>query len=230
MKLLSLKEYAKLKNVTYEAVRKQVKRYEKELAGHLIQDGRQTFLDEFAVDFLDEKRAKNPVVIVQQDKDAKIEALEAQVKDLLIKVAQQADIISEWHQKQLETEKAKLVIDAVHSKQALRQKELDEREILLKEKEEKAAAEVAEAHRQVKILEGFVADAKAEIQVLTDEKAAEMQQAQDAIEQMRSEAFQRLQEAESAVARELEAQKRAEDSEAELAAYKALPWYKRIFK
>ncbi len=60
------------------------------------------------------------------------------------------------------------------------------------------------AEKETKILEGFIQDAKTEIATLTEEKAQE-------------------------AARAAEAAKRAELAEAELAAYKALPWYKKIF-
>ena len=60
------------------------------------------------------------------------------------------------------------------------------------------------AEESVKRLEGAVADAKTEIATLTEEKAKE-------------------------AARAAEAAKRAELAEAELAAYKALPWYKKLF-
>ena len=99
MKTVSLKDYAEQKRVSYEAVRQQVIRYKKELGNHIIRDGRQQFLDEEAVAFLDEKRQKNPVTVIQQDKNGQIEALEEQVKQLLMKTAAQADRIaelSEW--------------------------------------------------------------------------------------------------------------------------------------
>lgn len=95
MNVISLKDYAKLNNVSYEAVRQQVVRYKDELNGHIIRDGRQQFLDEDAVAFLDGKRQKNPVAIIQQNKDERIESLEEQVKQLLIKTAAQADQIAQ---------------------------------------------------------------------------------------------------------------------------------------
>lgn len=94
MNVISLKDYAKNNNVTYEAVRQQVVRYKTELESHIIVDGRQQFLDEEAVAFLDAKRQKNPVVIVQQDKDELIEALRNEKETLLTKIAAQADKIS----------------------------------------------------------------------------------------------------------------------------------------
>lgn len=94
MNIITIKEYARQKNVTYEAVRKQITRYSAELEGHIIKDGRQQLLDEEAVSFLDNKRAKNPVVYHQQAKDEKIEELEQENKNLLIKIAAQADKIA----------------------------------------------------------------------------------------------------------------------------------------
>ena len=52
MVLISIKDYAKNNRISYEAVRQQVKRYSAELAGHIVKDGRQQFLDEEAVLFL----------------------------------------------------------------------------------------------------------------------------------------------------------------------------------
>ena len=54
--MVSLKEYAKNKGVSYEAVRKQVNRYKDELKGHISKVNRTQYLDEEAVAFLDSKR------------------------------------------------------------------------------------------------------------------------------------------------------------------------------
>lgn len=69
-------------------------------------------------------------------------------------------------------------------------------------------ARLEAAEKETKLLEGFIQDAKAEIRTLTEEKAEEVAKAQH----------------EAA-----ETAKRAELAEAELAAYKALPWYKKLF-
>lgn len=84
----SIKEYASRKNVSYEAVRKQVKRYEKDLEGHITKVGKKQYLDDEAVAFLDDKREKNPIVVIQADKDERIEELERENKLLLVKVAE----------------------------------------------------------------------------------------------------------------------------------------------
>lgn len=86
MNLISIKDYAVQNNVSYEAIRQQTVRYKKELEGHIIKDNRTQFLDEEAVAFLDSKREKNPVVIIQQDKDDRIKVLEEENKTLLQRV------------------------------------------------------------------------------------------------------------------------------------------------
>ena len=86
MHVISLRDYAAQKGISYEAVRQQVVRYKDELEGHIIKDGRQQFLDEEAVSFLDAKRQKNPVTIIQQSKDEELEMLRQQKEALLVRV------------------------------------------------------------------------------------------------------------------------------------------------
>lgn len=186
MNVISLKDYAAQKNISYEAVRQQVVRYKDELGSHVIRDGRQQFLDEEAVAFLDDKRQKNPVALIQQSKDDRIEELEDQVKQLLVKTAAQADRISELAQ--WKADNAMLLAGAEQNRLALQAAQ-----------EEKIALQ------------------------------RDYAQAAEALEQMRDEAHMRLQEAEAAEERELQARKEAAMAEAELAAYKALPWWKKIF-
>ena len=56
--MISIKDYAKNKGVSYEAVRKQVNRYKDELDGHIHKQNRTQYLDDEAVTFLDSKRAE----------------------------------------------------------------------------------------------------------------------------------------------------------------------------
>ena len=129
MNVISLKDYAKQNNISYEAVRQQVVRYKDDLAEHIIRDGRQQFLDEDAVAFLDSKRQKNPVAIIQMDKDEQIEALRREKENLLIKVAEQADIISRQATDLREADKALGKVD----------------QLLLSAKEDKERAEALAA-------------------------------------------------------------------------------------
>lgn len=112
MEIISLKDYAKQKNISYEAVRQQIVRYASDLDGHIIKDGRQQFLDNEAVAFLDAKRKKNPVAIYQLEKDDEIERLENENKELLLKLSAVQDqlIKSQEEYRQLSDKAAKVTL------------------------------------------------------------------------------------------------------------------------
>ena len=74
--MITIRDYAKENNVSYEAIRKQIKRYEDELNGHIIKQNRTQFLDDIAVAILDQHRRENPVIIVNQDTDFRLKQLE----------------------------------------------------------------------------------------------------------------------------------------------------------
>jgi len=93
--MITIREYARKNNVSYEAIRKQIKRYENELKEHIIKQNRTQFLDEVAVEILDRHRGESPIVIVNQDTSSKLQLLEEENKNLLVKVAAQADKISQ---------------------------------------------------------------------------------------------------------------------------------------
>ena len=147
MRITTLKDYAREQNVSYEAIRKQIKRYSKELSGHIIRDGRQQMLDEVAVEFLNDKRQKNPVVIVQQDKDALITTLQAENKELLLEITRlQRDIINTAsEQKFLEASKEQAEKQAIE----LRQKNVELEVALSKsEADNKTLSDVVEINAQ----------------------------------------------------------------------------------
>lgn len=77
--MITLKEYAKERGVSYEAVRKQVVRYRGELREHIVKKDRTQYLDDEGVALLDKKRASNPIIILEHDKDQQIETLKAQL-------------------------------------------------------------------------------------------------------------------------------------------------------
>ena len=56
MELVSIKEFAESQMVSYEAVRRQTHTYAEQLKGHIIKKGRTQYLDNYAVEFLSEKR------------------------------------------------------------------------------------------------------------------------------------------------------------------------------
>lgn len=83
----SIKNYAKARNISYEAARKQVKRYAAELEGHILTQNRTQYLDNYAVELLDSHRQSSPIVIMQQDKDDELQQLRQENKALLQQVA-----------------------------------------------------------------------------------------------------------------------------------------------
>ena len=86
--MITIKDYAKGRGISYEAARQQISRYmEREvdgfrLADHISKVDRTQYLDDEAVAFLDERRAKNPVVIQQEERDETIDRLRQRVDEL----------------------------------------------------------------------------------------------------------------------------------------------------
>lgn len=97
--MITIKDYAKQKGVSYEAIRKQIKRYEDELEGHLVKQNRFLMLDDEAVRFLDSKRSENPVIVYEQNKDEELEHLRHENKVLLIQMNTVQDQLGKVQQK-----------------------------------------------------------------------------------------------------------------------------------
>jgi len=97
--MITIKDYAKQKGVAYEAIRKQIKRYEDELEGHLVKQNRFLMLDDEAVRFLDSKRSENPVIVYEQNKDEELEQLRKENKVLLIQMNTVRDQLGKVQQK-----------------------------------------------------------------------------------------------------------------------------------
>lgn len=142
MTIISLRDYAKSQNVSYEAIRKQVVRYKTELAGHIIVDGRQQFLDEEAVAFLDERRQKNPTVIYNQSKDEAIEGLRQERENLYKQIA----VLQEFKINTLESRQA---LEDARTAQERRERELQAREVEMDQRLETARQEASEEAQKV---------------------------------------------------------------------------------
>lgn len=121
--MVSMREYAAQKGVSYEAVRKQVSRYKKELEGHITKVSRTQYLDDEAVAFLDGKRQENPVILLQVDKDEEIQRLHDENKALLLKVAELQDALLKEKEtvKELQTEKI-VLLEAKQEQEAAKRK------------------------------------------------------------------------------------------------------------
>ncbi len=163
--MIQIKDYAKEKHVTYEAVRKQIKRYEADLEGHIIRQGNTQFLDEEAVAFLDGKRATNPVVIYEHDKDVQIEQLQAENANLKTALA-------EAEHKRAET------LEALAKEKDLRIEQQSQMLALEQKSDEdkKRMDEVIESNRQMIEL---VQQKDEERQRITEQHEAEKKQAEE---------------------------------------------------
>lgn len=81
--MVSIKEYAKTKGVTVQAVYKQLKTHEKELENHIETVKGIRYLDDFAVDYLNSKSDNSPAAVVSENKDLIIEELKQNIQILL---------------------------------------------------------------------------------------------------------------------------------------------------
>lgn len=78
----TIKQYAVRHQVSYEAIRKQVERYQKDLEGHIFQKGKAKYLDDDAVAFLDARRRDSPVIVYEQERKEIEKALQEEVDRL----------------------------------------------------------------------------------------------------------------------------------------------------
>jgi len=85
--LYTIKQYAESQKVTYEAVRKQINRYKKDLDGQIIKKGRTQYLTDEAVAFLSEHRHASPAIVYRQEKQSEQEAQKIELEDLRTKYA-----------------------------------------------------------------------------------------------------------------------------------------------
>jgi len=138
--MITIKDYAAQKRVTYEAVRKQINRYKEELGEHLIKQGRTQYLDDEGVAFLDEKRQNNPIIIFEHDKDEQIdqlqqdnEKLKALVAELQSQIIEKDNMVIKTQGLLLETNQQIL---SITQKSDEERKQLDELIELMKKNEE----------------------------------------------------------------------------------------------
>jgi chromosome segregation ATPase len=142
-----MQEYANKHHISYEAVRKQVKRYGKELEGHITRQNRTQYLDDFAVGFLTEKRQQSPIIIVEKAKEEElaeskkqIESLKATIMELQSQLNTSKDRILE-----LQEEKMGLIEERGKNQLLLEMKDKADRELSA------TRVQVAELEKQVNI-------------------------------------------------------------------------------
>ena len=106
MEFMTLKQYADSRNVSYEAVRRQVVKYRKEIADHIIRKDGVQYLDQDAIAFLSEKRRASPLVVVHETNTEKITELEAEIETLKLKLIQTQDEVVQSQKRVIEMQDA----------------------------------------------------------------------------------------------------------------------------
>lgn len=124
----NIKNYAKTRNISYEAARKQVKRYSVELEGHIRTQNRTQYLDNYAVELLDSHRQSSPIVIMQQDKDDELQQLRTENKALLQQVAALQDKLLTAQENAIAAAKQTVLLDAAQADKAALQERVKELE------------------------------------------------------------------------------------------------------
>lgn len=90
---ITIRAYAKSRNVSYEAVRRQIQRYEKELEGHTEKKKQAVYLDDEACNFLDMHRQKKSIVISDEGARDEIDILKKEIDRLNRELMKQKDRI-----------------------------------------------------------------------------------------------------------------------------------------
>lgn len=144
--MISLRDLAMELGVTYEAVRQQTKRYAGELDGHIQIEGRTQYLDDYAVEYLRDRRQRNPVVVYEADKDVELEQLRIENKELIIRLAEKQEKIEQLQDRIIESVGAQTLLSAA-------QVELD------REREQSAAIrmELAKVTAELQRIQGELA-------------------------------------------------------------------------
>lgn len=155
--MISIKDYAKAHGISYEAVRQQVSRYAvREMDGfrlsdHITKIDRTQYIDDEGAAFLDSRRAKNPVIIQQEERDETIERLRKRVDELQSRLIAAQDeyrvLMEEKHEIEMREQALltdKQMLNEIRAETAEAVARAEEAEVARKQAEEEAEA----AHRQ----------------------------------------------------------------------------------
>lgn len=82
----SIKDYAESRGVTYQSIYQMIQRHNDQLQEHLIKIGRTTYLDDYAIKYLDEKRNKQGIIIQNIENKEEITKLEKEKEELQDKI------------------------------------------------------------------------------------------------------------------------------------------------
>lgn len=167
LQMKSIKIFAEERNITHQAVYQMMAVHKEELKEHIVKDGRTRYLTPEAEAILDKYRNKSAIVIESQNNDAQIEQLKIEKENLLIKVAAQADEIAELSKWKADNSVA--LAYANYNELQLEQ-----------------------SKKEIELLEGFLKEAKANIEHAEEEKIVAVKEAEDRVKLQHQEAENKL--------------------------------------
>lgn len=138
MNVMTIRQFAEDQHVSYEAIRRQLVIYRKQLEGHIIRDKQYKLLDEYAVEFLRTKRRHSPIVAINQEREETIDTLKnnlVSAQNMIVELQQQLDELKDQKRAMIETE--------TRYRMALEQ--LEQKDGFIKQAQEQAEAARAEA-------------------------------------------------------------------------------------
>ena len=86
--MMTMRQFARQQNVSYEAIRAMVAGHKDALGDHSKVENRTNFLDDYAVNYLTAKRKESPVVIVNEGREEEIADLKRQIDQLKGQIAE----------------------------------------------------------------------------------------------------------------------------------------------
>lgn len=183
--MLTIRDYADRHHITYEAVRRQIAQYSDELGEHVIVKGNRKYLDDFAVEFLNDHRQDRPIIVADTSRDEQIAAAEAENKNLLIKIAELQERLLASQASLIDAQKLRLEAAALEESKKEVQTNLDRAQDEISSlKRVLSNSETLQAQQEEKIKQAKEAEKRAysEVQRLQEALAAEKARA-DAAEQ-----------------------------------------------
>ena len=155
--MISIKDYAAQHGISYEAARQQISRYSgREVDGfriseHINKVGRTQYLDDDAVDFLNERRSRNPVIVQQEGQSETIERMRARIDSLQNRLIEAQDeyrtLLQDKHAIEMQAQKLledKQQVEVLRASTEAAEKRAEAaesvKEVALKAKEEAEAA------------------------------------------------------------------------------------------
>lgn len=152
MTYMSIAELAKDCNVSYEAIRRAVSKYQTELQDHITTQNGKMLLDEEAVGFIREKRRTSPIVVRIEEKTADAEEYQKELEDMkkrLIAIQEKLIELQSENQNLIESRIRCEILNTQHQEDREQIRSLMEENVSLKVEKDKAQAAADQARQEV---------------------------------------------------------------------------------